>query len=90
MKIKPIESFVWKLEMPEFIKNEVYEVEDELGEQMIKHGYAELVCEEKKEEKKIDAPENKMIDTSIESNKESKEKKHKKPGDKLKKRHKNK
>lgn len=79
MKVKTLKKFLWANNMPVFEGDTIYDVTDEIGELMIKHGYSVLAEEQKAEKaqpkvKKIDSPENKMMDTSAESNKKANEK----------------
>ena len=75
MKVKTLKEFIWTNNLPKFEANTEYEVKNDIGEQMIKHGYAESCCNcatsSKKEEKmeKIDCAENKMMPSLDKCNK---------------------
>jgi len=66
-QIKAIKNYKWKLNMPEFLENNSYDLHDDVADEMVKHGYAEFCVKEN---------ENKMID--LQSNNTSKTKKTKK------------
>jgi len=69
-QIKAIKTYKWKLNMPEFVENQSYDLIDDMAYEMVEHGYAEF-CEQKNENKMIDL----QSDTAVVKRKYNKKKK---------------
>lgn len=88
MKIKALKTFKWKVDLPKFEQNKIYDVSDSLGIEMIDHSYAVAVKQDDESHKSIKTVfEDKMKhlediknkeNTKTKSNKQKKVKIHKK------------
>ena len=59
-KIKALSTFRWTVNLPVFNKDEIYRVEDKMGKEMVKHGYAVFMANYEVDNEF----EDKMVDTS--------------------------